>query len=141
MPHTALLAVVASLSMAGVPLFNGFLSKEMFFGETLAQGLLGDFNWMIPAAATVAGAMTMAYSLRFIYGVFFGGDQPDVPNYPPHEPPRFMKLPVELLVVICLVVGLALLAAAFATWVYWQYRPGRPRNLSDRVKIPLAERP
>ncbi|TPQ32335.1 monovalent cation/H+ antiporter subunit A [Cupriavidus pinatubonensis] len=107
MPHTALLAVVASLSMAGVPLFNGFLSKEMFFGETLAQGLLGDFNWVIPAAATVAGAMTMAYSLRFIYGVFFGGERPDVPNYPPHEPPRFMKLPVELLVVICLVVGLA----------------------------------
>ncbi len=85
MPHTALLAVVASLSMAGVPLFNGFLSKEMFFGETLAQGLLGDFNWVIPAAATVAGAMTMAYSLRFIYGVFFGRGQPDVPNYPPHE--------------------------------------------------------
>lgn len=107
MPHTAVLAIVASLSMAGVPLFNGFLSKEMFFGETLAQGLLGDFNWVIPAAATIAGAMTMAYSLRFSYGVFFGGDQPDVPNYPPHEPPRFMKLPVELLVVICLVVGLA----------------------------------
>jgi hypothetical protein len=40
-----------------------------------------------------------------------------------------------------LMAGLALLAAAFATWVYWQYRPGRPRNLSDRVKIPLAERP
>ncbi|WP_432260181.1 monovalent cation/H+ antiporter subunit A [Cupriavidus sp. TMH.W2] len=106
MPHTAVLAIVASLSMAGVPLFNGFLSKEMFFGETLAQGLLGEFNWVIPAAATMAGALTMAYSLRFIYGVFFGRAQPDVPNYPPHEPPRFMKVPVEFLVVICLVVGL-----------------------------------
>ncbi|WP_420992030.1 monovalent cation/H+ antiporter subunit A [Cupriavidus sp. 30B13] len=106
MPHTALLAIVASLSMAGVPLFNGFLSKEMFFGETLAQGLLGEFNWVIPAAATFAGALTVAYSLRFIYGVFFDGKPDGLPRFPPHEPPRFMRIPVEVLVVICLVVGL-----------------------------------
>ncbi len=80
MPHTAVLAIVASLSMAGVPLFNGFLSKEMFFGETLAQGLLGDFNWVIPTAATLAGALTMAYSLRFIYGVFFAPGSPTCPT-------------------------------------------------------------
>ncbi|MGO4329583.1 monovalent cation/H+ antiporter subunit A [Cupriavidus sp. 2TAF22] len=123
MPHTALLAIVASLSMAGVPLFNGFLSKEMFFGETLAQGLLGDFNWVIPAAATLAGALTVAYSLRFSYGVFFDGKPDALPHYPPHEPPRSMKIPVEVLVVTCLVVGLfpaytvgpLLAAAALAT--------------------------
>lgn len=106
MPHTALLAIVASLSMAGVPLLNGFLSKEMFFAETLAQSLLGDFNWVIPAVATLAGALSVAYSLRFIYGVFFDGRPDDLPNYPPHEPPRLMRIPVEILVVICLVVGL-----------------------------------
>lgn len=105
MPHTALLAIVASLSMAGVPLLNGFLSKEMFFGETLAQGLLGPFSWAIPALATFAGALTVAYSLRFIYGVFFDGQPYHLPKYPPHEPPRWMKIPVEVLVVICLVVG------------------------------------
>ncbi|MGT2492252.1 hypothetical protein ACU4GD_21300 [Cupriavidus basilensis] len=54
----------------------------MFFGETLAQGLLGEFNWIIPAAATFAGALTVAYSLRFIYGVFFDGKPVDLPNYP-----------------------------------------------------------
>ncbi|WP_454735914.1 monovalent cation/H+ antiporter subunit A [Cupriavidus necator] len=144
MPHTAVLAIVASLSMAGVPLFNGFLSKEMFFGETLAQGLLGEFNWVIPAAATVAGAMTMAYSLRFIYGVFFGGLHPDVPNYPPHEPPRFMKVPVELLVVICLVVGLVpaytvgnLLAAASLATLRAPLPP-YSLNLWHGVNLPLV---
>ena len=35
MPFTAMLAIVASASMAGVPLLNGFLSKEMFFAETV----------------------------------------------------------------------------------------------------------
>jgi multicomponent K+:H+ antiporter subunit A len=107
MPHTAALAGVASLAMAGVPLLNGFLSKEMFFGETLAQGLLGDFNWVIPALAVVSAGLSVAYSLRFFYGVFWDGAAPrDLPYFPPHEPPRFMRLPVEILVVLCLAVGL-----------------------------------
>src|SRR6185312_1502780 len=44
MPITATLALVAGAAMAGVPLLNGFLSKEMFFAETLAvrQGPLLD---------------------------------------------------------------------------------------------------
>ncbi len=36
MPWTGALAMVASAAMAGVPLLNGFLSKEMFFGATVA---------------------------------------------------------------------------------------------------------
>ncbi|MFO4987040.1 proton-conducting transporter membrane subunit, partial [Salmonella enterica subsp. enterica serovar 1,4,[5],12:i:-] len=35
MPITGTLAFVASAAMAGVPLMNGFLSKEMFFAETV----------------------------------------------------------------------------------------------------------
>ncbi len=35
MPITATAAIVAAAAMAGVPLLNGFLSKEMFFAESL----------------------------------------------------------------------------------------------------------
>src|SRR3546814_12748841 len=35
MPRTGTLALVATAAMAGVPLLNGFLSKEMFFAETI----------------------------------------------------------------------------------------------------------
>lgn len=107
MPHTAALAMVASLAMAGVPLLNGFLSKEMFFAETLDQHLLGSFYWAIPALATLAGAFSVAYSLRFIHDVFFNGEPVDLPKYPPHEPARYMKIPVEVLVLLCLLVGMA----------------------------------
>ncbi|WP_421683951.1 monovalent cation/H+ antiporter subunit A [Stutzerimonas urumqiensis] len=106
MPHTAVLAIVASLAMAGVPLLNGFLSKEMFFAETLEQHLLGSFYWAIPVAATIAGVFSVAYSLRFIHDVFFNGDPIDLPKYPPHEPARYMKIPVEILVLVCLLVGI-----------------------------------
>ena len=38
MPITAMLATVAAGAMAGVPLLNGFLSKEMFFEESIVVG-------------------------------------------------------------------------------------------------------
>lgn len=106
MPHTAMLAMVASSAMAGVPLLNGFLSKEMFFAETLHQQLLGSFSWLIPALATAAAVFSVAYSLRFIHDVFFNGEPINLPKFPPHEPPRYMKIPVEILVFLCLLVGM-----------------------------------
>lgn len=106
MPHTGALAMVASAAMAGVPLLNGFLSKEMFFAETLHLYALGPWSGLVPAAATLAGICSVAYSARFIHDVFFNGEPVNLPKYPPHEPPLFMRLPVAILVVQCLVVGI-----------------------------------
>ncbi len=103
MPYTATLAIVASGAMAGVPLLNGFLSKEMFFAETLLVG--GDNNWWMSYAAMAVGIFGVVYSLRFI-AVFFGHPAQPLPREP-HEPPRWMRFPVELLVLACLVVGVA----------------------------------
>ncbi len=104
MPHTAVLAMVAAAAMAGVPLFNGFLSKEMFFGESLHRSLMGEGYWLLPVAATLAGVFSVAYSLRFIHDVFFNGEPVGL-NRTPHEPPRWMKVPVEILVGLCVLVG------------------------------------
>lgn len=106
MPQVAMLAMIAAASMAGVPLLNGFLSKEMFFDQTmvLADGSL--WAWKIPVLATLAGIFSVAYSLRFIHDVFFNGEAVDLPKQP-HEPPRYMKLPVLILVVLCVAVGMA----------------------------------
>ncbi|MBU2886936.1 monovalent cation/H+ antiporter subunit A [Gilvimarinus agarilyticus] len=106
MPHTALLAMVAALAMAGVPLLNGFLSKEMFFSEALHIESMGMFSWVFPLSATLAGIFSVAYSVRFIHDVFFNGEPVDLPKYPPHEPPRYMIVPVEILVGLCLLVGI-----------------------------------
>ena len=105
MPHTATLAMVAAAAMAGVPLFNGFLSKEMFFTEAVGVSERMDLGWLVPLAVTVAGVFAVAYSLRFIHDVFFNGEPIDLPRSP-HEPPRWMKVPVEVLVILCLVVGM-----------------------------------
>ena len=96
--------LVAAAAMAGVPLLNGFLSKEMFFAETLHQHLLGSLSWVIPVLATVAAIFSVAYSMRFIHDVFFNG-QPKGLTKTPHEPPRYMRVPVEVLVALCILVG------------------------------------
>ena len=105
MPITATLAIVAAGSMAGVPLLNGFLSKEMFFAETVGHPVFEEMSWLLPALATVAGILAVAYSARFIHDVFFNGDPVDLPRQP-HEPPRWMRAPVEVLVLLCLLVGM-----------------------------------
>ncbi len=104
MPITATLAMVASAAMAGVPLLNGFLSKEMFFAETVFLDAEPLVRWGLPIAATVAGMFSVAYSLRFTVDVFFGPPATDLPHAP-HEPPHWMRVPVELLVLACLIVG------------------------------------
>ncbi|MHB1213494.1 MAG: monovalent cation/H+ antiporter subunit A [Thiobacillus sp.] len=106
MPYTATLAMIAAAAMAGVPLLNGFLSKEMFFAEAMdiSDNHIG--GWLLPALVTLGGALAVAYSIRFIHDVFFNGEPVDLPRTP-HEPPRWMKMPVEILAVLCLVVGIA----------------------------------
>ena len=105
MPYTAVLAMVASAAMAGVPLLNGFLSKEMFFTETLQSDQLGALSWLLPLGATLGGVFSVAYSARFIHDVFFNGEPVNLPKFPPREPPRYMKIPVEILVALCVAVG------------------------------------
>ena len=105
MPWTATLAMVAAASMAGVPLANGFLSKEMFFTEAVAGQGHFVMGWLLPLAATFGGVCSVAYSLRFIHDVFFGPRAKAMPKPQPHEPPLLMKAPVMLLVALCLLVG------------------------------------
>jgi len=106
MPYTATLAIIAAAAMAGAPLLNGFLSKEMFFAEALELHHLGLLGASVPYAAALAGIFSVAYSARFVHDVFFHGAPHELPRQP-HEPPRFMRLPVLVLVALCIAVGLA----------------------------------
>jgi multicomponent K+:H+ antiporter subunit A len=103
MPITATLATVASAAMAGVPLLNGFLSKEMFFEESIVVGGSVGMQVLLPTIATVAGLFSVAYSLRFIHEVFFGAPAGDLPRVP--QEPRPILVPSALLVTACVLVG------------------------------------
>ncbi|PYE90511.1 monovalent cation/H+ antiporter subunit A [Phyllobacterium leguminum] len=105
MPITATLAMVASAAMAGVPLLNGFISKEMFFAEAVETHRDNILDIVTPYLAILAGIFSVAYSTRFIHCVFFGPPRRDLPR-DPHEPPHWMYIPIAFLVLACLVIGI-----------------------------------
>jgi len=106
MPVTATLAMVASAAMAGVPLLNGFLSKEMFFAEAIETHVKSVLDTAQPYVAVLASAFAVTYSIRFIHSVFFGRRPAELPREP-HEPPFWMRAPSLFLVLACLIVGIA----------------------------------
>ena len=106
MPATSALAIIASLAMAGIPLLNGFLSKEMFFTEALDVPGHGFMRLAVALAALLYGIFGVAYSLRFVHETFLG-EGPRAIERAPHEPPRWMRAPVALLVLLCVAVGTA----------------------------------
>ena len=69
LPFTATLTMITAASMAGIPLTNGFLSKEMFFTELVAN-LSGPVMIGAAIAGTLAGIFAVTYSIRLVHGVF-----------------------------------------------------------------------
>ncbi|TXL69348.1 monovalent cation/H+ antiporter subunit A [Vineibacter terrae] len=105
MPITGTLAMVASAAMAGVPLLNGFLSKEMFFAQAIETHVDSILDVAQPYVAVLASAFAVTYSIRFIHSVYFGRKPDDLPHEP-HEPPFWMGFPILFLVLACLIVGI-----------------------------------
>jgi multicomponent K+:H+ antiporter subunit A len=104
MPITGTLAMIAAASMAGIPLLNGFLTKELMLEQAHLTTWLGQ-DWLVPALATLGATFSVAYSFRYIVHVFFGRPRKDYPHHP-HDPPLGMWLPPALLVVLVVLIGL-----------------------------------
>ncbi len=104
MPITATIACLAALSMAGIPLFNGFLSKEMML-EAASKTEWWEDARIVPVLATIGALLSVAYSFRFIFHTFFGPVRDDYPSQP-HDPPFGMWAAPAFLVVLVIVIGL-----------------------------------
>jgi len=68
MPITFTIATIASLSMAGIPFLNGFLSKEMMLEEA-NRTVLFNTPMLVPVLATIGSLFSAAYCFRLI-GIF-----------------------------------------------------------------------
>lgn len=103
MPVTFTIALIGSLSMAGLPPFNGFLSKEMFFtgmlnaSEVSVFGLEG-FTMLFPIIAWVASIFTFIYCLILLIKPFLGAlHRERLPKENVHEAPIGMLVPPAIL--------------------------------------------
>ncbi|UWQ21915.1 monovalent cation/H+ antiporter subunit A [Jannaschia sp. W003] len=105
MPITFAIATLAALSMAGIPLLNGFVSKEMMLEEALHTTLFG-LPWLVPVLAGLGSLLSAAYCFRFVGHTFLGPVRDDYPAHP-HDPGPGLWLPPAILVVPVVVLGVA----------------------------------
>ncbi|WP_267422670.1 MULTISPECIES: Na+/H+ antiporter subunit A [unclassified Curtobacterium] len=107
MPWLATVAVLALVSMAGIPPTIGFVAKEAVL-TGLVEALHGPgaaWAWVALIGVTIGSVLTVAYSLRFLWGTF--GRKPGVEQTEPHA--------LHGLGVVPSVLGLAGLALGLLT--------------------------
>lgn len=102
MPVSAALAAVGAAAMAGVPLTNGFLSKEMF----LEASLHAPYGLIVPVIAAGSSILTTAYCLMLVHRVFFGAKPAELPQ-PPREASWPMLAAPVILAALVVAIGVA----------------------------------
>ncbi|WP_096156835.1 MULTISPECIES: Na+/H+ antiporter subunit A [Bacillus] len=110
MPITFTLAIIGTFAMAGLPPFNGFLSKEMFFTGMLRATEIGIWNMdtlgiLFPVLAWVASIFTFIYSMVIVFKTFMGKYQPEKLDKKPHEAPIGMLVPPIILASLVIIFG------------------------------------
>ncbi|MFF7243427.1 Na+/H+ antiporter subunit A [Embleya sp. NPDC008237] len=110
MPVTCAVAVVAALSMAGLPPTAGFVAKEAVYEAFLHRGRT---DTVVLGMLVAGSALTAAYSLRFVWGAF--ARKPEVPTTRCEPPSGLLLGPAVLLGAGCLALGLA--AGSLDHWI------------------------
>ncbi|UAL51639.1 Na+/H+ antiporter subunit A [Bacillus sp. CMF21] len=110
MPITFTIAVIGAFSMAGLPPFNGFLSKEMFFTGMLNATKMDIFNmetwgFLFPVLAWIASIFTFLYSMVLVFKTFTGPVQLGKLERKPHEAPLGMLISPIILGSLVVIFG------------------------------------
>lgn len=103
MPISFTIAMIGSFSMAGLPPFNGFLSKEMFFTSMLqlkemnitSITSLQTMATFFPIIAWLASVFTFIYCMMIVFQTFFGPF--NIQNEEAKEPSFGMLIPPIIL--------------------------------------------
>lgn len=85
MPFSMVIAILAGLSMAGLPPMFGFLAKETLLATSVHPSLPEFIGAVFPVATVVAGALILAQAGLFVWDTFLGTRRD--PGLHPHEAP------------------------------------------------------
>jgi len=102
MPVTANTNLIASMSIAGIPPFNGFFSKLIIILACIEKGHIG-----YALAAVIGSILTLASFMKVQKYAFLGELKEKYRNI--KEAPSMMKFAMIVLAVICVLGGLMLL--------------------------------
>ncbi len=120
MPISFTIALIGSFSMAGLPPFNGFLSKEMFFSALLHIKQLDifsidSFGVLFPLVGWVASVLTFIYCMIIVWKTFVGS-QPSKTYERASKEPAFGML-IAPIILVTLVVSIFFFPNVIGTYL------------------------
>ncbi len=138
MPWTSTLMWIATLAIAGIPVFAGFFSKDEIlasvFGRGAGQGVFYLF-WLV---ASLASLLTAIYMGRLMVMTFHGPNRSGIAEQARlHEAPWVMTLPVAVLGLLSVAGGLINLPH-FAGGHAWLEHWLEPVLAPSRGLVPLV---
>jgi len=130
MPFTYIAFLVGALSLAGVPPFSGFFSKDSILAAALAHGWYGQILWV---AGMIGTFLTGLYAFRLLFVVFWGEPSAFVREHlikDSHahagEGPLSMTLTVGVLAVLAAIGGFLQFAGVWTPVSNWLEPVARP---------------
>jgi hydrogenase-4 component B len=112
MPRTALLFLIGSIAICGLPFFNGFISELMIY----VAGMSGAMAAMAPTLSMASLVVVVALALigglaaacfTKVFGVVFLGEPRTEASRVSGDVPAAMLMGMAFLAVLCIVVGIA----------------------------------
>jgi multicomponent Na+:H+ antiporter subunit A len=101
-------AAISAASMAGLPLVFGFIAKEAAYEAVIDAAIGGEAA--VLALLTAGSAITMAYSIRFVWGAFYAAREREPTSRAlaaeSTPPSTAFLLPAAVLAAFTLVLGL-----------------------------------
>ncbi|NPA55484.1 MAG: NADH-quinone oxidoreductase subunit L [Epsilonproteobacteria bacterium] len=101
-PYVALFMAMGSMSLAGLPPFSGFFSKDMIIAEAITHG-----SPFVYTLVTIAGLLSIAYITRLWILIFLGEPRNEDIAGHVHAPGNFfIRLPLGILAFVTLGIAL-----------------------------------
>jgi len=108
MPSTNITFLLATLAIAGIPLFSGFFSKDEILFRAFEHGYAGGhaYAWVVWGVGILTAFMTAVYMTRCYVLTFRGAPRwPESGRVPAHESPAAMTIPLWVLGILSVVGG------------------------------------
>ena len=104
MPLTFIAFLVASLSISGIPPFNGFVSKWMVYQGIIETGSAKGSLWIVWLSCAMFGsALTIASFMKLLHAVFLGRPSEGMKDI--KEVGFLMTFPMGILAALCFIFG------------------------------------
>ncbi len=117
LPYTFFMFIISGASLAGIPFFSGFLSKDAILTSIFIWKDDVTWRWLILVCSFFVSFITVLYTFRMIWSVFFGKER-STTNLSIVEPPPVMRAPMAILAAASLWVIVSMNPFDFSGWAY-----------------------